>query len=91
MSLIRIIRVLLLDLFIVSILSACLSSGIEIRPEDDGTPSTTVVKLNKNVSGLQDLAEACIKADSIAVFSIEYNDDGSVLYWLSMKAGGDFE
>jgi hypothetical protein len=84
-------RILLFGLLAVSFLSACLSSDFEIKPEDDGTPSTTVVKLNKNVSGLRDLAEACIKADSIAVFNIEYNDDGSVLYWLSMKAGGDTE
>lgn len=86
-----IFRFLLFGLLAVSFLSACLSSDFEIKPDDDGTPSTTVVKLNKNVSGLRDLAEACIKADSIAVFNIEYNDDGSVLYWLSMKAGGDTE
>lgn len=84
-------RILLLGFLVVSITSACLSPDFEIKPEDDGTPSTTVVKLNKNVSGLRDLAEACIKADSIAVFNIEYNDDGSVLYWLSMKTGGDTE
>ena len=84
-------RILLLGILAVSFLSACLSSGLEIKPEDDGTPSTTVVKLNKNVGGLRDLAEVCLKADSIAVFNIEYNDDGSVLYWLSMKAGGDIE
>ena len=84
-------RILLLGFLVVLITSACLSSLVEIKPEDDGTPSTTVVKLNKNVSGLRDLAEACIKADSIAVFNIEYNDDGSALYWLSMKAGGDTE
>jgi hypothetical protein len=91
MSFVCSIRVFTLSLLIVSILSACQRSDIEFKPDDDGTPSTTVVKLNKNVSGLRDLAEACIKADSIAVFNIEYNDDGSVLYWLSMKAGGDTE
>ena len=84
-------RILLFGFLAVSFLSACLSSGLEIKPEDDGTPSTTVVKLNKNVRGLRDLAEACLKADSIAVFNINYNDDGSVLYWLSMKAVGDIE
>lgn len=68
-----------------------MSSVVEDKPEDDGTPSTTVVKLNKNVIGLRDLANACLRADSIAVFSIEYNDDWSVLYWLSMKEGGDIE
>ena len=81
----------LLGGLVVTFFSACLSGALDIKPEDDGTPSTTVVKLNKNVSGLRDLANACLKADSIAVFSIEYNDDGSVLYWLSMKAGGDTE
>ena len=85
------VRILLVLGFTVSVFSACSSSAIELKPEDDGTPSTTVVKLNKNVSGLRDLANALIKADSIAVFNIEYNDDGSVLYWLSMKAGGDIE
>lgn len=81
----------LLGVLVVSLNSACLSGAIDIKPDDDGTPSTTVVKLNKNVSGLRDLANACLKADSIAVFNIDYNDDGSVLYWLSMKAGGDIE
>ena len=81
----------LFGFFVVSILSACLSTVIEDKPEDDGTPSTTVVKLNKNVTGLRDLANACLRADSIAVFSIEYNDDRSVLYWLSMKDAGDIE
>ena len=85
------VRILLVVGFSVSVFSACSSSAIDLKPEDDGTPSTTVVKLNKNVSGLRDLANALIKADSIAVFNIEYNDDGSVLYWLSMKAGEDIE
>lgn len=75
----------------VSFLPACLSAAIDIKPEDDGTPSTTVVKLNKNVDGLRDLANACMQSDSIAVFNFEYNDDGSVLYWLSLKEGGDIE
>ncbi len=85
------VRILFLGVLTVSVLSACLSIDVDEKPEDDGTPSTTVVKLNKNVVGLRGLANACMKADSIAVFNIEYNDDGSVLYWLSMKAGGDLE
>ena len=84
-------RVPFLGLLVVFLISACLSSAIVIKPEDDGTPSTTVVKLNKNVTGLVDLANACLKKDSIAVFNMEYNDDGSVLYWLSMKGGDDIE
>jgi len=87
----RVFRVSFFGFFTISFLSACLKSDIEIKPEDDGTPSTTVVKLNKNVIGLRDLANACIKADSIAVFNFEYNDDGSVLYWLTLKKGGDIE
>ena len=87
----HIIRVLFFGILAVSVLSACLSKDTDEKPEDDGTPSTTVVKLNKNVVGLRDLANACMRADSIAVFSIEYNDDWSVLYWLSMKEGGDIE
>ena len=73
------------------IVLSCRGTLDDDKPEDDGTPSTTVMKLNKNVSGLRDLANACMSADSIAVFSIEYNDDWSVLYWLSMKEGGDIE
>ena len=85
------IRVSLFSILVVPVLTACLSKDTEVKPEDDGTPSTTVMKLNKNVSGLRDLANACMNADSIAVFSIEHNDDWSVLYWLSMKEGGDIE
>ncbi len=84
-------RFILFGILVVFVTSACLSSELDIKPEDDGTPSTTVVKLNKNVSGLRGLADACIKADSIVVFNLEYNDDGSVLYWLSTKGGGDIE
>ena len=85
------VRIFLVLGLIVSAFSACMSSAIELKPEDDGTPSTTVVKLNKNVNGLRDLANACIKADSIAVFSFEYNEDGSVLYCLNLKEWGDIE
>lgn len=60
-------------------------------PEDDGTPSSTVAKLNRNVQGLRNVANACMNADSIAVFNIEHNEDGSALYWLRMKKGGDIE
>ena len=80
-----------LGLSAVLIVLSCRGTLEDDKPEDDGTPSTTVMKLNKNVSGLRDLANACMRADSIAVFSIEYNDDWSVLYWLSMKEGGDIE
>jgi hypothetical protein len=62
-----------------------------LEPEEDGSPLGTVWKLNKNVTGLRGLANACMNADSVALFNIEYNDDGSVLYWLSMKVGGDID
>lgn len=84
-------RFSLLGVLVVSLISACLSGAIDIKPEDDGTPSTTVVKLNMNVEGLTALANAYMKADSIAIFNLEFNDDGSVLYWLSMKNGGDID
>ena len=84
-----IIWILLLWFNAANLSSSCQKQALDL--EDDGTPSTTVVKLNKNVSGLRDLANACIKADSIAFFNIEYNDDESVLYWLRMKESGEIE
>lgn len=80
---------ILFGLFNVCLISACLRSTLE--PEGDGSPVGSVWKLNKNVQGLKDLANACMKADSVAAFSIEYNEDKSVLYWLRMKDGGDLE
>ena len=71
-----------------SLMSAC--SSITLEPHDD-SPIGTVWKLNKNLEGLQHLASACMNADSVAIFSLAYNDDGSVLYWLSMKEVGDIE
>lgn len=50
-----------------------------------------VRKLNKNVEGLRKLAESSMKVDSVAIFNMDYNDDGSVLYWLSTKEGEDIE
>lgn len=69
----------------VSLISACLI--LPDDPVEDGTPLGTVWKLNKNVEGLKSLAEACMKADSVSIFNIAYNDDGSVLYSLGMKEG----
>ena len=59
--------------------------------EPDNTPQGAIIRLNMNVEGLQYLAESIINCDSVAVFNINYNSDGSVLYWLSMKEGGDIE
>lgn len=80
---------LLIDIGVLFLVSACLDSSLDSVM--DATPSGTVCKLNKNVSGLRKLASACLKVDSVAVFSIDYNDDGSALYWLSMKEEGDIE
>ena len=51
----------LVGILVVYLISACSSVVDDIKPEDDGTPSTTVVKLNKNADGLRDLANACIQ------------------------------
>ena len=82
------VRISLWGLVVVSLISACLKKALE--PADD-SPIGTVWKLNKNMEGLQNLANACMKSDSVALFNLMYNDDGSVLYWLSMKEVGDIE
>lgn len=82
-------RMPLFGLVIVSLFSACLNKPLE--PVEEGSPVGAVWKLNKNVKGLRGLANACMNADSVAVFNIDYNEDGSVLYWLSMKDEGDIE
>ena len=82
-------RILLLGILSMFIISACLNKPLE--PVEDGTPLGVVWKLNKNMEGLRCLADACIKSDSIAVFSLNYKDDGCVLYWLNMKDCGDIE
>lgn len=83
------LKLSIIGILLASLISAC--SNTYLEPEDDGTPSTTVEKLNKNVLGLMNLANVCMKVDSIAFFNIEYNDDGSVLYWLRMKNIGEIE
>lgn len=82
-------RIPLLGILSMFVISACLNKPLE--PVEDGTPLGVVWKLNKNVDGLRRLADACIKSDSVAVFSLNYKDDGCVLYWLSMKDCGDIE
>ena len=72
-----------------SLFSACKERVID--PVDDDSPVGTVWKLNKNVEGLKKLAKACMEADSVAFLSLNYHDDGSVLYWISMKKEGDIE
>ena len=71
-----------------SFTSACTKTPLE---SEEDSPKGPIWKLDKNRDGLIDLANACMKADSIAIFNITYNQDRSVLYWLSMKEGGDIE
>ena len=67
------------------------SCGHYLDPEEKDNPQEVVWKLNKNVEGLRNLAVACMKRDSIAIFSIHYNEDGSVIYHLNMKDEGDID
>lgn len=76
-------------LIAISIIISC--SNDYLGPEEVDTPQGAVLRLNKNINGLRGIANACSSADSIAVFNIKYNDDGSVLYWFCMKEGGDYE
>ena len=47
------------------------------EPEIVDNPQEAVLKLNKNVGGLKNLAAGCVAADSVAIFSIQYNEDGT--------------
>ena len=82
-------RTVLAGITVVSMLSACNKKNQE--PEVFDNPQEAVLRLNKNVEGLKDLAAGIVAADSIAIFSIQYNEDGSVLYRLNLKEGGDVD
>ena len=82
-------RTVLAGITIASLVSACSKKNQE--PEVIDNPQEAVLKLNKNVEGLKDLAAGIVAADSIAIFSIQYNEDGSVLYRLNLKEGGDVD
>lgn len=82
-------RTVLAGITVVSMVSACNKKSQE--PEVIDNPQEAVWKLNKNVEGLKDLAAGIVAADSIAIFSIQYNEDGSVLYRLNLKDGGDVD
>ena len=84
-------RFFIFGFFILSFSPACLKADDLDPEEEQGIPHEVVKKLNKNVKGLKGLAEACVQADSIAIFDLEYIEDGSVLYWLSMEKVGDIE
>ena len=56
MNIISYFRSFLLGLFVLPFLSACLNKDLEL--EDDGTPSSTVVKLNKKgLPGMKNFEE----------------------------------
>lgn len=82
-------RLFLIGLFFVSFISACLKGNLD--QEEGGAPQGVVAKLNKNVEGLRKLAYSIMTVDSVAVFSMGYNYDGSVLYLLSMRRGENIE
>ena len=82
-------RTVLAGIAVVSMVSACNKKNQE--PEVVDNPQEAVWKLNRNVEGLKDLATGIVAADSIAIFSIQYNEDGSVLYRLNLKEGGDVD
>lgn len=73
----------------VSFISACLKGTLD--QEEGGSVRGVVAKLNKNVEGLRELAHAVMDVDSVAMFSMGYNNDGSVLYLLNMSDGESIE
>ena len=83
------VRTVLAGITVVSMVSACNKKNQE--PEVVDNPQEAVWKLNKNVEGLKNLAAGCVAADSVAIFSIQYNEDGSVLYRVNLKEGGDVD
>lgn len=85
----RVFRVSFFGILLLSLISACLDRVPD--PLKEGTPFDAVLKLNKNIDGLRNLAFACSGTDSIALFSIKYYDDGSVGYLLGMKEGRSVE
>lgn len=82
-------RTLLAGIIVASLLSACDKKNQEPEIVDD--PQEAVLRLNENIEGLKDLAAGIVAADSIAIFSIQYNEDGSVLYRLNLQEGGDVD
>ena len=82
-------RTVVAGITVIVLVSACNKKNSE--PEIVDNPQEAVWKLNKNVEGLKNLAAGIVAADSIAIFSIQYNEDGSVLYRLNLKDGGDVD
>lgn len=82
-------RTVLSGILAASLISSC--NKMNQEPEVVDNPQEAVRKLNKNAEGLKNLAAGIVAADSIAIFSIQYNRDGSVLYRLNLKEGGDVD
>lgn len=68
-----------------------MSCSEKMQPEAIDDPEVIVWKLNRNVEGLRNLASAIYSTDSIAIFSINHNEDGSVRYQMNMREGEDIE
>ena len=82
-------RTVVAGITIMLLFSACNKRNSD--PEIVDNPQEAVWKLNKNVEGLKSIAAGCAAADSVAIFSIQYNEDGSVLYRLNLKESGDVD
>ena len=65
--------------------------NMSLDPEVLDNPYDLTRKLNQNVIGLKNLAESCVSSDSIALFSIKYNSDESVVFQIGMKKERDVE
>ena len=84
-----ILRLFLLGILFMSVFSSCKNKGLE--PEIVDNPIDLTRKLNQNVQGLRNLARVCTVSDSIAIFSIKYNSDESVIFQIGMKNESDVE
>ena len=83
------IRVFFSGVVLASFFTACDKKNMELEFIDNS--QEIIWKLNNNVEGLKNLAVGCVNADSIAIFSIQYNEDGSVLYRVNLKEVGDVD
>lgn len=83
------LRLFLLGCLLLSVSFSCRNRNLD--PEVLDNPIDLTKKLNQNVQGYKDLASACIASDSIAIFSIKYNNDESVVFHIGMKEGRDVE
>ena len=82
-------RLLLLGVLLMPATTSCKNKGLDPEILDD--PLDLTRKLNQNVIGLRNLTKACIVSDSVAIFSIKYNSDESVVFQIGMKDESDVE